>query len=920
MSLLDRLIRLVIIGSLLLTSLPPAALAGPARQPQAQTEEPTVPPTEPPTAEPTVEATAEATEPPTAEATEEPTVPPTEPATVEPTAEATEPPTAEPTEPALPATDTPTPLPTETPTLTPTAVLTLTPTLTPTSIPEPLNLGLSMAAEPAFVSPGDLVTVTLTLSNPGLLAVENLVISSTLPAGLGYDTPLGAAAPSFNPILHLLTWQVPAELTGQAGLDLGYVGRVAADAPAGVLNLVAEISQPAVAEPGLAQAVLLIAAPATATPTPVVAGPPAEVQLGIEPLPAAESDPAETESWLAVAVVDADGLAVADGTEVRLNIQGGRLDQSVLQTEAGVVTTRFTAPSDQAVTITAQAESVQDSLGWREGGVRHPPRPELAAREQRYGAEVQAMLKARNALEVDGDRLLADNPGRRVDFSPAGLTFELKQTDDDLKGEAPDLAAEERLRLGFRLTGLRVGSQSLLGGSLERGASDNWVTYQTPGGSWQLAYEVGEGSVEQYFVFDKGTPTEGDLVIEGEFETDLRPVLVSNEEGLRFEPAGRKAGQDNAETALAYGPALATDAQGRRLAAQLELQGKRLRAIIPAAWLAQAEFPVIVDPVIGPAELVSGLSGGVSEPAVASAGSSFLSVWSWQGDLYGQVVDGDGELSGELMTISQAAGVQHYPEVSYNPVSQEYLVIWDDHRYGETYNSIQGQRFNRAGQAVGAEIEILPPARWAGYPAAAVSDPGDYLVVWKDQSGSSLDIYGQLLNSSGVISGSKLTLSNAGDTQTYPDVAYDSQADLFQVVWSDRRDGSSYDLYGQQVTAGGVISGSNQQLAGSGDSQPLYRPAAAGNGAGQFLVGWERSGSNYDIQAVRVAAGQPDGSVLDIDTAGGSERLPAVTGLGDGRYLLLWQDDGVIQAQVIPDSGSPGGRRRSKRLPGGLAG
>ncbi|MCE7929731.1 MAG: hypothetical protein DYG91_14740, partial [Chloroflexi bacterium CFX7] len=153
-----------------------------------------------------------------------------------------------------------------------------------------------------------------------------------------------------------------------------------------------------------------------------------------------------------------------------------------------------------------------------------------------------------------------------------------------------------------------------------------------------------------------------------------------------------------------------------------------------------------------------------------------------------------------------------------------------------------------------------------------------------------------------------MTLSNAANDQVYPAVAYDSQANVFEVVWSDRRDGSSYDIYGQQVTANGLISGSHQLLAGSGDSANLTWPRIASHGSSQFLATWQRevSSSDHNVHALRVSAanGQAVGSVLNIDTAAGKENTPAVTGTGGGEYLLLWRDDGVIEAQRIGSDGS----------------
>lgn len=852
-------------------------------------------------------------------------MPPTDtsvpPVTETPVSPATDTPQPTDTSQPLPETETLTPGPTETvlvtetPPLTPTAVITLTPTLTPTATltptirPAPANLSLSMAVEPAFVTAGELVTVTLTLSLPtvaGQIPVETLTLSSTLPAELSYDTPMGAVSPGFNPIARLLTWQLPPELTAQPSLTVGFVGRIAPEAPASAVNLVAELGPPAVQ----AQASLIIIAPTVVTPTPVPAGPPARIQLGIEPIRADRQAP-EPQQWLAVYVTDADGLAVTDGTEVTLAIQGGSLDQTLLKTQDGLATVRFKTPAKQSFTLTAQAGSAQGSLTPPANAADQPTLLHEALDPAEYDEEIRAMVNARNALKANGDTLTADNLTRRIDFNATTLTFHFKQQDDDLKGEDPEVAANKQLTLAFQLTGLRVGQQSLLTDGAQK-SEDNWITYQPASGSWQMAYEISEASVEQYFIFEKGTPTDGDLVIEGLFQTRLQPVLISNDEGIQFFPPKTAAEQRGEVAGLGYGPALVTDAQGRRLVAPLQLADKQLRITIPAAWLAQAEFPVVVDPMIGPAALVSGVTGGVTDPTTASDGNKFLNIWSWQGDIYGQLVESDGTLFGDLIPISQAAGSQEKPEVVYNPVKDQYLVVWTDHRYGFTYNTLRGQRLNSAGQLLGEELDLLAPTKSATYSALAASSAGNYLLVWADQSGSSTDIYGQLLNSSGVLSGTRLTLSNAANTQTQPDMAYDSQANTFEVVWSDRRDGSSYDIFGQLVTAGGVISDSNRQLAGPADTKDLTWPVIAANGSSQFLVAWQRevSASNHDLQAQRVAAstGQTSGSLLDVDIQTGSkENTPAVSGTSGGNYLLAWRDDGEIEAESIPSNGTPPG-------------
>ena len=769
----ERLIRLVIVVSILLSSLPtPTVSAISAGRPLAQTEEPT--PTETPPVEATPTDTPPASDTPVPSATD--TGQPTATSVVTPTETIAAPATDIPTLQPSPVTETPTPpvTVTATPTLTPTVPLTATPTLTATvpvtatptltatatttpsaTLTPTLTLSLTMQVNPAAVNPGELVTVTLTLSNPGQIRVDNLTISSTLPAGLSYDAPLGSVVPGYNPLLQLLTWPIPADLSSQAVLVLGYVGRVAATPPASPLNLVAEISQPPVT--GLAQvqtSLVILAAPTpTPTATPFPVGPPATIQLGVEAGPG-EREGDQRRRWLTVYVTDAEGLAVADDTEVQLSSQGGALTETRLRTRNGVATTRLMARPGDVVTISAQAGSAQGSLQWGPGSGTNDMLAELGLGRSRQG-RMAALAAARNALRNEGGDWVADNFTRRVAFQADGLTFTLKGDRDRNRHAA----------LNFRLTGLWVGQTSLLSGSPERKAGGNWLAYQPAAGRWQAIYEVGEATVEQYFLFEKGTPTDGDLVIEGRFQTGLQPVLLSNEEGIRFV---RRGGQED-EAVLGYGPALVSDGLGRQLTAQLELQGKRLRIIIPAAWLAQAEFPVVVDPLIGPAELVSEANNGVTDPVVASDGDKFLAVWNWQGDIYGQWLDSDGTLSGDLIAISQADGDQNQPAVSYNPANDQYLVVWNDHRYGYTYNSLRGQRLSSAGQLLGSELELLPPTKSANYPALAVSTAGAYLLAWADQSASSsYDLYGQFLTSSG---GGERHAANPEQCQQSPDHA-----------------------------------------------------------------------------------------------------------------------------------------------------
>ena len=876
-----------------------------------------------PTATPTLTPTQVVTHAPTPTMTPTPALTVTQVAT----ATSTPTPTATPVITITPTlTPTATPVLTVTPVLTPTATPTITPTVIPTititPTPEVINLGLTMQVDPAFVNPGEQVTVTLTLSNPAQVRLESLIISNTLPVALNYETPLGAVAPGYNPLLNLLRWRLPPDLSSQARLTLGYVGRAAVTAPPSALSLVADLEGPGLPNPVWAQAALIITQPPptpTPEPTPEPVGPPARLQLGIKERRDPALDPAEHGRWAAVYVVDADGLAVADGTAVTLTLQGGELAQSVLQTKDGVATVRFKTPRGQPFTLTATAGAIQES---RQGPVSGPeamPHIDHKRQDSRYGEATEAVIRARNAVRQEGAGWTAQNQTRRVEFSPDQTTFNLKLQNNTLRDETAQLPPDEHFTLGFQLTDVRVGRQSLHGGRLEMTASHNWVTYQASDDGWQMVYRVGDAALEQYFIFEKGTPIDGDLVIEGDFQTRLRPIFLSEAEGIRFVPPSR--GQLRADQpSLGYGPALVEDALGRRLTAQMTLRGRNLQVRIPEGWLAQAEFPIVVDPVLGPAEVVAELQGEAGDPAVASDGTDMLTVWSWNGDIYAQRVDATGQLSGTLITLSQADGVQDSPQVIYNSVADEYLALWQDHRYGLSYSSVRARRIDpSSGQLLGTEIELLPQTKAADYTDVAVSTAGDYVAVWADQAQGEYDLKGQMLSSSGVLSGTAVTISNGSGSQIYASVGYDSQEDVFLVAWGDDRSGA-FNVYSRRVTAGGTPLGSDQLLDSSSNADRW--PDVAGNGSGQFLVVWQRevSGSDVDIRAIRVAADTDliQGTDFTLDAGDTIAQTPAVTAIGSGSYLVVWDDAGAIQTRTVASDGTTGSVSTLSESTGGV--
>lgn len=132
------------------------------------------------------------------------------------------------------------------------------------------------------------------------------------------------------------------------------------------------------------------------------------------------------------------------------------------------------------------------------------------------------------------------------------------------------------------------------------------------------AYDVRPEGLEQTFVLRQRPATNGELVIRGAVASALRATAVGDDGGVRFVDA---LGRD----AVHYGRAIAIDAMGRRQPMQTQLVDGGLELRLDAAWLAHAQFPVVVDPLVAPVSIGAGAT--VVDVAIAHDPMGTKNVW-----------------------------------------------------------------------------------------------------------------------------------------------------------------------------------------------------------------------------------------------------------------------------------------------------
>ena len=335
-----------------------------------------------------------------------------------------------------------------------------------------------------------------------------------------------------------------------------------------------------------------------------------------------------------------------------------------------------------------------------------------------------------------------------------------------------------------------------------------------------------------------------------------------------------------------------------------------------------------------------GATSHETAPAIVwnAARNEYLVVWgddrnpSRGRDIWGRLLDGEGQPISSDFRISgnNATGSEYSPAVAWNPVKDQYLVVWEDGRNPANFG-IYARRVSALGQVVGGEIQVTGAGAtgWDSAPdVAASSSAGEYLVVWEDErnylAGKGYDIYGRRVSTEGQKLGldtriNKVQTSN----QQSPAIAWNDLALQYLVVWQDTRNYAvtEEDVYGRLVQANGTRVGGDIRVTSAAHSQ--YAPAVACNpNIGGYLVVWE-DWRNYapglpgdrgsDTYARRLASdGTRVGTEFRVSGTGGTaqEDNPDVAferGLYGG-YLPVWSDarwaatadTDIVGHQVLP--------------------
>ena len=270
-------------------------------------------------------------------------------------------------------------------------------------------------------------------------------------------------------------------------------------------------------------------------------------------------------------------------------------------------------------------------------------------------------------------------------------------------------------------------------------------------------------------------------------------------------------------------------------------------------------------------------------------------------DIYARRVRGDGTVLSNF-TITHNANFYNYdPDVVYNPLQDEYLVVW-------TYDSIStdsdiwARRISWNGADLNlpdyAEFQLGRPNDKSGKqmkPAVAYNGAAnEYLVVYENYWGNSSDIDAVRVRAGdGVQVGWRNIATHTGQFRGSPDVAYHPGSDLYLVAYDFQTSSTATtrEIYGKRATWN------------LGELSPEIEICVDGNEKGSvalavspedFLAVWDSywsGGATSSIYARRLALdGTPLGPIGGFLVAGTFTQInedPDVAYAG-GSYQVVW--------------------------------
>lgn len=213
----------------------------------------------------------------------------------------------------------------------------------------------------------------------------------------------------------------------------------------------------------------------------------------------------------------------------------------------------------------------------------------------------------------------------------------------------------------------------------------------------------------------------------------------------------------------------------------------------------------------------------------------------------------------DMIAISTLVSNQYSPDIAYNSLHNEYLVVWENLWAGGGHD-IYAQRVSTDGHLL-SWFSVSTSAYSKMNPSVAYDPTHDrYLVVFAydyDGTGRDWDIYGRFIPWNGPDAAlTDFVICDWNSHQRRPVTAFALSQDEFLVTWTNAPDGQPTYISARRVYADGSGFPANPFLVSSGPQNRDFQDVTYNLARNEYLVTWDvdQGSGNLDIYGIRLTA------------------------------------------------------------------
>lgn len=190
-------------------------------------------------------------------------------------------------------------------------------------------------------------------------------------------------------------------------------------------------------------------------------------------------------------------------------------------------------------------------------------------------------------------------------------------------------------------------------------------------------------------------------------------------------------------------------------------------------------------------------------------------------DIYGQRISGGGFPTGHPLLLIGGPGDQVQPDVIVTK-NEDLLLVWSDD--GDDAGDIFGQRLTAALKRRGLPFPIVPGPSASMEPALMFDGENGLLLVWTDDRGGNLDIYGARLTESGLMRGGRsaqFPVVESPENDHLPALIIDpvDNDPRAMILWTHEHATDGADILGQPIKPSGQLEGQPAVVTGGPNDQ-----------------------------------------------------------------------------------------------------